>query len=152
MNHRLPVALNVSGRRVVVVGGGQVAARKIRTLLEVGARVELIAPRLVPELEGLVARGNLLAHRRPLKDDDLTGAWLVFALTDCAELHEHVAAFCERHGIWYQLGGGGDTSSFWSLAHRRQGSDLLAASGGGNPRRALELLRQAAGSLGWGVG
>lgn len=150
MNRRLPIALDISGRRVVVVGGGQVAARKIRILLEAGARVELVAPSLVPELENLVARGELLAHRRPLKDDDLTGAWLVFALTNCAELHEHVAAFCETHGIWYQLGGGGEKSPFWSLAHRRQGSDLLAASGGGNPRRALELLSQAAGSLGWG--
>lgn len=149
MIQRLPVALDLRGRRVLLVGAGQVAARKVGPLIEAGAQVEVVAPCLDARLENLLAEGILLARRRPFAPDDLIGAWLVYALTDSPALNTRVAALCEERGIWCLVGGASQKSPLWSLAHRRRGDELVAVSGGGNPRRALALLNRIAGALGW---
>ena len=68
----IPIFLDVTGRECVVVGGGEVAARKVESLLEAGARVTVVSPRLSPPLESLVAkrvgdapRARLPARRYP---------------------------------------------------------------------------------------
>ncbi|MFC6353856.1 bifunctional precorrin-2 dehydrogenase/sirohydrochlorin ferrochelatase [Rothia nasimurium] len=149
MNQRLPVALDLRGRRVLLVGAGQVAARKVGALIEAGAQVEVVAPSLDSHLENLLAEGSLVAHQRPFAPDDVTGAWLVYALTDSPELNEQVLALCEERAIWCLLGGAPQESPVWSLAHRRRGDELVAVSGGGNPRRALALLDRVVAALGW---
>lgn len=149
MNQRLPLALDVRGRRVLVVGAGQVAARKIAPLVRAGARVEVVAPTLSVPVEEKLTVGQLVAQRRPFTPDDLTGTWLVYALTDSPELNEQVAALCEERAIWCLLGGASHKSSVWSLAHRWQGSELVAVSGDGNPHRALALLKRISKALGW---
>lgn len=149
MIQRLPVALDLRGRRVLLVGAGQVAARKVGALIEAGAQVEVVAPSLDSHLENLLAEGSLVAHRRPFAPEDLAGAWLVYALTDSPDLNARVAELCEERGIWCLVGGASQESPLWSLAHRRRGDELVAVSGGGNPRRALALLNRIAGVLGW---
>lgn len=146
---RLPLALDVRGRRVLLVGAGQVAARKVGSLIEAGAQVEVVAPSLDSHLENLLAEGNLVAHRRPFAPEDLAGAWLVYALTDSPDLNARVAELCEERGIWCLVGGDSQRSPVWSLAYRRRGDELVAVSGGGNPRQALALLNRIAGVLGW---
>lgn len=149
MIQRLPVALDLRGRRVLLVGAGQVAARKVGPLIEAGAQVEVVAPSLDSHLENLLAEGSLVAHRRPFAPEDLAGVWLVYALTDSPDLNARVAELCEGRGIWCLVGGASQESPVWSLAHRRRGDELVAVSGGGNPRRALALLNRIAGVLGW---
>lgn len=149
MIQRLPVALDLRGRRVLVVGAGQVAARKVGPLIGAGAQVEVVAPSFDSHLENLLAEGSLVAHWRPFDPEDLAGAWLVYALTDSPDLNARVAELCEERGIWCLVGGASQESPVWSLAHRRRGDELVAVSGGGNPRRALALLNRIAGVLGW---
>lgn len=149
MIQRLPVALDLRGRRVLVVGAGQVAARKVGPLIEAGAPVEVVALSLDAHLENLLAEGSLVAHRRPFAPEDLAGAWLVYALTDSPALNARVAALCEERGIWCLAGGDSQRSPVWSLAHRRRDDELMAVSGGGNPRRALALLERISRVLGW---
>lgn len=149
MNQRLPLALDMRGRRALLVGAGQVAARKLGPLLRAGAHVEVVAPTLGAAIEEELAAGHLVAHRRPFAPDDVTGAWLVYALTDSPELNEQVMALCEERAIWCLLGGAPQESPVWSLAHRWQGHELVAVSGGGNPRRALALLDAITCRLGW---
>lgn len=146
---RLPLALNLGGRRVLVVGAGRVAARKLGPLMRAGACIEVVAPALSTEVEEKLAAGYLVAHRRPFESDDLDGAWLVYALTDSPALNARVAALCEERGIWCLTGGDSQSSPVWSLAHRRRGDELVAVSGGGNPRRALALLERITSELGW---
>ena len=70
-----PVFLKLSGRRVLVVGAGTVAAVKIRSLLETGAQVEVVAPEVAATVEAL----NVPLRRRTFRPSDLDGAWLVVA-------------------------------------------------------------------------
>ena len=72
-----PVGLRLAGRSVVVVGGGQVAHRRVAGLLEAGARVTVISPQVTPALEALVEPGRLSWVRLPYTPGDLVGAWYV---------------------------------------------------------------------------
>src|SRR6266516_367245 len=90
-----PLLLDLTGRRVVVVGGGRVALRRVRGLLEAGALVHVIAPEVLPDLAGLTGHG-VAVHRREYADGDLAGAWLAQACTDSAAVNAAVAAEAER--------------------------------------------------------
>ncbi|MGS0684082.1 precorrin-2 dehydrogenase/sirohydrochlorin ferrochelatase family protein [Nakamurella sp. GG22] len=77
----LPLHLSLAGRRVVVVGAGAVAARKVSGCLEAGATVLLVAPQACPELVDRHRAGAVSWRRRCYRAGDLEGAWLVFAAT-----------------------------------------------------------------------
>ena len=77
-----PAGLRLGGRRVVVVGGGAVAQRRVPALLAADAVVTLISPEVTPSIEGLAAGGEVELLRRHYADGDLDGAWYVLALTD----------------------------------------------------------------------
>lgn len=90
-----PLLLDLSGRRVVVVGGGAVAARRVAALHDAGARVVVIAPTVLDDVR---QRAEVLA--RPYAAGDLTGAWLVHAATDDPAVNAAVAADADAAGIW----------------------------------------------------
>ncbi|MBF0105170.1 MAG: bifunctional precorrin-2 dehydrogenase/sirohydrochlorin ferrochelatase [Deltaproteobacteria bacterium] len=78
----LPVQLNLKDRRVLVVGGGRVAERKIQTLLEYTDTLTVVAPEVTDGINALVAGGRLCHHKRKFKKSDLTGIDCVFTTVD----------------------------------------------------------------------
>lgn len=90
MTH-LPMQLRVAGRRCTVVGGGQVATRRVRRLLAHGAQVVVVAPEVSSEIEELADRGALELRRRAAAEADLDGAELAVLCTDDPELHDRLA-------------------------------------------------------------
>ena len=72
-----PVGLRLVGRRVVVVGGGHVAQRRVQALIAAGADVLLVSPQVTPALEGLA--GEITWERRRFEPRDLEDAWYVVA-------------------------------------------------------------------------
>ena len=93
-----PAFLLITGKRCLVVGGGEVALRKVEDLLEAGAAVTVIAPNV---LAAMPAAATVL--RRAFKADDLEGAWLAFAATDDAAVNAQVAREGERRRIWVNV-------------------------------------------------
>src|SRR5205823_6271216 len=85
-----PVSLTLAGRRVLVVGGGRVATRRLTGLLEAGARVDVVAPRLSAKITRWAAEGLLSAAHRAFGPDDVAGAWLCLAATDDPEVDREV--------------------------------------------------------------
>src|SRR3954465_4535013 len=77
-----PVGLRLQGRRVVVVGGGQVAHRRVAGLLDAGAEVTVVSPEVTPAIEALVGPGSLTWLRRRYEPGDLDRAWYAVAATD----------------------------------------------------------------------
>ena len=77
-----PSGLRLAGRRVLVVGGGNVAQRRVPQLIAVGADVHLVSPEVTPAIEGLVGSGEITWHQRRFEDSDLDGAWYVIAATN----------------------------------------------------------------------
>ncbi len=148
----LPVFLDLRGRRCVVVGGGRVALRKVRALLEAGADVVAVCPEAVPALEDLAARGRVTWRRRPYRRGDLAGAWLAFAATGREEVDGRVLAEAAERRIFAnpasRPAGGEDPGggAFFLPACRRRGRVTVAVgTEGGSPALAAVLAERAAG-------
>ena len=95
----LSIELNLEGRNVLVVGGGRIAFRKVKTLLPTGARITVVAPQFDPEFENLTSKGearphtsNLIAIKnRPYEPLDLRGVFMVFICTDQPAVNAQVS-------------------------------------------------------------
>jgi len=140
-----PVMLDVRSRACLVVGGGAVALRKVRSLLEEGARVTVVAPRLEPELDALEKRGRVRLERRPYRRGEAAEYALVFAATDDPEVNRRVHDDAQAAGGWVNVADVPELCSFQLPARvRRGGLELAVASGGHAPfvvrrlRRVLE--------------
>ena len=88
----LPIFLDLTGRRCLVIGGGEVAARKVPSLLAARADVMVVSPSLVDALADLARQGRIRHMKRGYEAGDMAGAALVYAATDDAELHQRLYA------------------------------------------------------------
>ena len=132
-----PVGLRLLDRRVVVVGGGQVAHRRVAGLLDARARVTVVSPEVTPALEALVAPGEVTWVPRRYEPGDLDGAWYAVAATDHPEVNAAVAAEAERSRIFCARADDRAASSVWTPAVGRQGDVVVGVHGGGDPQRAV---------------
>src|SRR5262249_56660348 len=85
-----PVFLNLKNKRIVVIGGGAVAERKVESLLGTGASIVLISPDVTRRLDSLAKKNRILLQRRAYARGDCAGAALVFSATDDAEVSSAV--------------------------------------------------------------
>ena len=141
-----PVTLRVAGRRVVVVGGGPVATRRARGLVEAGADVHVVSPEVGPELAELAAGGALTWTARGYRAGDLAGAWLVHTATGNAEVDAQVLAEAEDGRVWCVQAADARAGTAWVPAVARVEDVVVAVTAGGDPRRAV-TLRDAVGTL-----
>ena len=132
-----PVGLRLAGRRVVVVGGGRVAHRRVAGLLEARADVTVVSPELTPALEALVAPGPVTWHPRRYEPGDLAGAWYAVAATDDPDVNADVADEAERTHTFCARADDRAASSVWTPAVGRQGELVVGVHGGGDPQRAV---------------
>ncbi|MFJ8231000.1 uroporphyrinogen-III C-methyltransferase [Streptomyces sp. NPDC094448] len=95
-----PVGLRLTGRRVVVLGGGQVAQRRLPWLIAAGADITLVSPSATPSVEAMVAAGELGWERRRYREGDLEGAWYVVVASSDAEANDRASAEAERLRVW----------------------------------------------------
>src|ERR1039457_6765287 len=95
----IPIFFDVTGRECAVVGGGEVAAGKVESLLEAGANVTVVSPRLSPPLEAIVARGLVTHITRDYARGDIRGCGRVHAATHDPKLHRELAAEARVLGI-----------------------------------------------------
>jgi len=140
---RYPLTLDLAGRRAVVVGGGMVALRKVRSLLGAGADVVVIAPAVLPELAAL----PVTVLRRRYRDGDLSAAWLAHAATDEPEANAAIAAEAERNRIWCVRADAASASPAWTAAVTRHGGVTVAVTAGGDPARSQRLRAAIAVAL-----
>ena len=117
--HPYLLGLRLDDRRVVVVGGGAVATRRIPVLLDAGADIVLVSPAVTASLEDLAAGGRIRWEPRRYADGDCAGAWLVCACTDDAAVNAAVAAEAERQRTWYVRADDAQASAAWTPATGR---------------------------------
>ena len=142
-----PIGLRLAGRKVVVVGGGLVGTRRVRALLEVGARVVVISPAVTDELAQLADAGEIELFEREFSAGDLAGAWLAHTATGVAAVDAAVSAEAEASQILTVNAAEAEKSTAWVPAVARDGSLTVAAFGGGEPRRATALRDQIVSSV-----
>jgi len=136
-----PVVLRLAGKRVLVVGAGRVAARKVEALVEAGAAVTVVAPAVVPELS---ARDDVTIERRPYVSDDVAGYWLVVVCTDDEVVQQRVFDDGERLGVWVNAADDPDRCAFTLPAVARRGPVIVAVSTSGASPALAQALRDRA--------
>ncbi|GAA2217903.1 uroporphyrinogen-III C-methyltransferase [Promicromonospora sukumoe] len=167
-----PLGLQVAGRLVVVVGGGPVAARRVHSLVDAGARVRVVAPHAVlGEQEIPVAAetleplsgpagepqpGTIEWVRREYRTGDLDGAWLAHTATGSAATDRQVADDAERARIFCVTAGDASVGSAWVPAVARttltdDAEVTVAVTAGRDPRRARAIRDAVAGQLASGT-
>src|SRR4051794_28929949 len=134
-----PSGLRLSGRRVVVVGGGQVAQRRIPALLIAGARVVVVSPSVTPALESQVLAGDLPGVRRGFVDEDLADTWYVIAATDDPAVNEQVGKAAEAERVFCVRSDDGASATAWTPASGRYDGLTVAVLGRREPRRTAAV-------------
>ena len=137
----LPIFLDVTGRRCIVIGGGEIAARKVTSLLDAGAEVSVISPTLVEALAALARDGRIIYMQRSYETDDMTGAALVYAATDDSELHQRLYVEARRHSIPINIADVPSLCTFIVPATLTRGSLQIAVSTeGASPAMAKRII------------
>lgn len=137
--------LDLSGRRCVVIGGGKVAGRKARKLLQARAEVVVISPETEPEIESVAVE----VHRRPYREGDLEGAYLAFAATDVREVNAAVAREAKERGIPVNVADKPAEGDFAVPSTLRRGRLQVAVStGGASPALARKIRLKLEESFG----
>ena len=95
--HYYPIVLNLKGERIVVIGGGVVAERKISSLLKAGERIFVFSPSITSLLKRLADSGSIKWIKRCVKKNDLDGAWLAIAATNNSVVNRNVSRWAKKN-------------------------------------------------------
>jgi uroporphyrin-III C-methyltransferase / precorrin-2 dehydrogenase / sirohydrochlorin ferrochelatase len=144
----LPINLNVQGRLCAVVGGGDVARRKIQKLHECGARVRIVSPKLDPALDAWIAEAEACTgiewREKSYAPEDLEDAFLVIAATNEPDVNTQVADDARRLGILQQQVDLPEDCDFtFPAVHRSGGLSVSIATEGGSPTLSARLRQEA---------
>ena len=147
------VGLDVAGRRVLVAGGGPVAARRVAPLVSDGALVTVVAPQLCEDLVDLVLEEAVAWQRREVVEADLEDAWLVHAATDDPETNEQVCRWATARRVWSVCASAAEHGTARTPASTSHAglTVAVASKGSADPGRVVSVRDQLAAGLTTGV-
>lgn len=144
MGAYFPLFVDISGKRILVVGAGAIATRRAAVLADFGAKVTVVAPDGTDAMCGLVSKGLVDWKRRPFEISDLDGICLVAAATDDAALNSRIAALCRERKIPVNNAGDRSESDFYFPGVAREGELVAGVTASGNDHK---LAKKAAEGL-----
>jgi precorrin-2 dehydrogenase/sirohydrochlorin ferrochelatase len=143
-----PLLMNINSKKCLVVGGGSVALRKIEALLDCGAEVHVVSPRICSQIETLAKSGISLIRRR-YQSKDLEGAVLVIAATDSQKTNHQVSSDARSQGVPVNVVDDAEFSDFILPSCFRRGALTVAvATNGKSPALARKLKEKLAAETG----
>lgn len=137
-----PVFLEMNGRPCLVVGGGEVAERKVEGLLAAGAAVTVLSPQLTPELAALRDDGRIAHTEREYRKGDLEGYEVAIVATDDGAVNAQVAREGKNRRVWVNAVDDPQNCDFILPSVIRQGDVVIAASTGGASPALARRLRE----------
>lgn len=147
---RFPVFIDLSGRPVLVIGGGPVALRKVQGLLPFGPRVTVVAPLVCAELEALAQEGQVQLERRRFVPGDLEGKRMAIVAANDLALQAQVFAACERAGLLCNAVDVEEHCNFLFPALVRRGDLVVGVTTSGKaPSVAAEVRRRLDRAIPW---
>jgi len=137
-----PVHLDINNRNCLVVGGGGVGTRKVKTLLDCGARVTVVSPEVSPQLRDLAASGEIILKERSYQSDDLSNMFLVIGATNDEKLNKQLSSDADRLNTLCNIADRPEVCNFIlpSIVHR---DDLVitVSTSGQSPAMAKKLRK-----------
>lgn len=137
-----PIYIDIEDRQVLIVGGGNVCARKAETMMRYGARVTIVSPAVTDEIEGWQRDGVLAIRRKTYEVSDLDGASIVIASTDDPCVNARVARDCRRRKIPVNVVDVTHLCEFIVPAIIEKGSIQIAVSTGGKSPALARTLKE----------
>jgi len=136
-----PVSLNIQGKRCVVIGGGKVALRKVKMLLDCGANVSVISLKPHPDIAKLSKERAIHLIQRDYESQDLKGAVIAIVCTDVKEVNRKVADEAKKAGILVNVADDPGPSDFIVPSFFRRGNLILAVSTSGKSPALARKIR-----------
>ena len=136
-----PVFLNISGRKCVVIGGGQVALHKVKALLEHGANVEVISLDLCSELNQLAANREISVLQRSYRVGDLQDAVITVAATNNSDINREVVKEAQTKAVLINVVDDPESSDFIAPSYMRRGDVAIAISTAGRSPALARKIR-----------
>jgi precorrin-2 dehydrogenase/sirohydrochlorin ferrochelatase len=136
-----PLLIDLLDRRVLVIGGGSVAERKVESLLEAGAAVTVVAPDVTERLQTLADSKSIRVHRRRFEESDLNEVLLVISATDDRDTQETIAAMAHSRGVLVNTVDRPALCDFIVPAVVRRGDVIVAISTSGKSPALSAALR-----------
>jgi len=140
-NGYYPLFLNVKGRECVVIGGGEVALRKVEVLLGYCAKVKVISPCICAELVELGRQNNIRVVERKYQTGDIEGAFVAIAATDNNEINELVVSEARQKSVLINVVDDAEKSDFIVPSCLHRGDITIAVSTGGKSPALARNLR-----------
>jgi len=137
-----PIYIDIEERNVVIIGGGNVCARKAETMMKYGARVTVVSPEFTDEIEQWAREGCLTIKQKPYDASDLDGANIVIASTDDQSVNEQIAADCRARRIPVNVVDVTPLCEFIVPAIIEKGSIQIAVSTGGKSPALARTLKE----------
>ncbi len=137
-----PVYLDIEERNVLIIGGGNVCARKAETMMKYGAHVTIVSPEFTDEIEQWATQGVLTVRRKPYEEPDLDGASIVIASTDDPCINARIARDCRRRKIPVNVVDVTHLCEFIVPAIVESGSIQIAVSTGGKSPALARTLKE----------
>jgi len=140
----IPALLDLSGQRILFVGGGEGTRTKLASLVEQDPKVRIVAPEVSSQVEALVGKlSDAELHRRRFAEKDLDGVALVYGFTDDEALNAHLATLCRARGLWNNVSKNRGAFSFVNPAVARKNGVIAAfSSEEGKPGVAVQARDQ----------
>ena len=139
MKKYFPVNIDLNGKSVVIAGGGKVALRKAKTLLEYGASISVITgEKIEPELEKMALEMKIKITQRNIKPGDLKKAFMVVAATDDHVTNEYIAKKCIAGGIIIN-NASGEGDAIFPAVYKEGDLTVSVSTSGVSPTLALRL-------------
>ncbi|MED3622667.1 precorrin-2 dehydrogenase/sirohydrochlorin ferrochelatase family protein [Neobacillus thermocopriae] len=134
--------IKLEGKKVVVIGGGKVAERKVIGLLETGAQIILVTPEATPELQRITQEEQITWYKRDFLETDLKGAFMIYAATNDSQLNQHIKNVAQPHQL-VTIVDDPKNSDFHVPARLQRGKLTIAVStSGANPTLAKKICKQ----------
>jgi precorrin-2 dehydrogenase / sirohydrochlorin ferrochelatase len=147
MNSGYPVILRLEGKKVVIVGGGRVAERKVTGLLGTGAEIVVVSPEATNEIQGLHRDGKIVWKQKSVAGSDIVDAFLVFVATNNQQINQSIRVSAGAHQL-LTIADDPDGSNFHVPAHFHRGKLSIAIStGGASPTLASKIREQLEGQF-----
>ena len=137
-----PMFVDLSGQRALVVGAGEVAARRIATLARFCRDIVVVAPSAKPEVEALVEKGGIALRRRAYAPEDLDGVDIVLACTDDAALNADIARACRCRGIPVNASSDHTLCDFFFPGVAIRDSVVVGVTAGGRDHRGARAVTE----------
>jgi len=136
-----PVSLDIKNRKCLVVGGGSVGTRKVKTLLECGAKVTVVSPGVSGQLLELANNGLIVLEKRPYREADLDGMFLVIGTTDDEELNRQISIDAEKLNMLCNIADSPEVCNFILPSIVNRGDLTISISTSGKSPALAKKLR-----------